>query len=147
MSTAYSFLDVTAAFSGPTASFSLKGGNAEEGITITMRADKNDLVIGADGKGMHSLRADNSAAVTIRLLKNSSINSQLIGAYNSQKGSAVNWGQNVINITSSIGDTVALTGVAFKKVPALTYAEKGGINEWEFEAIEAITNLATTSIN
>ena len=147
MAVTYSFLDTHVGFSGPTGSFSLKGGNAEEGITIAMRADKNDLVIGADGKGMHSLRADNSATVTIRLLKNSNINALLSGAYNAQKATSTLWGQNTINVVTSIGDTVALTGVAFKKQPTLTYAEKGGMNEWEFDAIEVTEVLGTTTTN
>ena len=101
MSKTYSFLDVNASFAGPTGAFGLTGGAAEEGITITMREDKNMMVIGADGSVQHSLRADKSATITIRLLKNSPTNALLSGQYNLQQSSSTIWGQNVINIALS----------------------------------------------
>lgn len=144
MSICYSFLDVNASFAGPTGAFSLTGGSAEEGITIAMREDKNLMVVGADGSVQHSLRADNSATITIRLLKNSPTNSLLSGQYNIQKSSSTLWGQNVININASIGDEIIATSVAFKKQPSVTYAKDGGMNEWEFEGV--VTEVLAASI-
>lgn len=145
MAKTYSFLDVSASFAGPTGAFSLTGGSAEEGVTITMREDKNMMVIGADGSVQHSLRADNSATLTIRLLKNSPTNALLSGMYNLQKSTSTLWGQNVISINSAIGDEILATSVAFKKQPAITYAKDGGMNEWEFDAGE-ITEILAASI-
>ena len=144
MALTYSFKDTNASIVGPGGAFTLTAGAAEEGITIAMRADKNDLIIGASGAGQHSLRADKSANVTIRLLKNSPTNALLSGMYNLQQTSSTLWGQNIIAVVSSIGDAITLSGVAFKKQPTVTYAEKGGMNEWEFEAIEVNEILAAS---
>lgn len=146
MAVTYSFLDVKAAIVGVGGAFSLTGGAAEEGITISPRADKSELMIGADGSGMHSLRADKSAHVTVRLLKNSPVNALLSAMYNIQQTSSTLWGQNVITIVSAIGDAITLTGVAFKSQPSVVYAEKGGVNEWSFEAIELNELLAASII-
>ncbi len=56
---AYSFLNIVAAIAGPGAAFNLGAGAAvsEEGITISPNEDKNTMVIGADGKGQHTLVA------------------------------------------------------------------------------------------
>ena len=144
MSVTYSFLDVNASWAGPTGAFSLTGGAAEEGITIAMREDKNMMVVGADGSVQHSLRADNSATITIRLLKNSPTNALLSGQYNLQKSSSTLWGQNIININASIGDEIIATSVAFKKQPSITYAKDGATNEWEFEGV--VTEVLAASI-
>ena len=133
--TTYSFLDTHCAISGPGGNFSLTGGAAKEGITIEPREPKNKLTIGADGSGMHSLRADKSAKVTVRLLKNSPVNALLSGMYNFQQISSANWGQNTISLISSIGDALTVREAAFVKQPTVTYDEEGPMNEWEFEGI------------
>ena len=130
----YSFKDVNAAIVGPGGAFSLTGSAAEEGITIEMRADKNDLQVGADGNWMHSLRADKSGTITISLLKNSPINAQLSGMYNLQTSSSTLWGQNVLTIVTSVGDAITIAGAAFKRQPTVVYATVGGINQWVLEA-------------
>ncbi|MBC7074661.1 MAG: DUF3277 family protein [Syntrophomonadaceae bacterium] len=144
MSKTYSFLDTHCAIAGPGGAFTLTGGAAKEGITITPREDKNRMDIGADGSGMHSLRADKSAGITIRLLKNSPVNALLSAMYNFQQTSSTLWGQNVITVVSSIGDAISLREVAFKKQPVVTYAEEGGMNEWELEGIEMDELLAAS---
>ncbi len=135
MANTYSFLDVHCAISGPGGSFSLTGGAAKEGISIERREPKNKLTIGADGSGLHSLRADDSAKAMVRLLKNSPVNALLMGMYNFQKLSSENWGINTISLVSAIGDDLALRFVAFTTLPKVTYDEEGPMNEWEFEAI------------
>ncbi len=140
----YSFLDTHCAIVGPGGAFSLTGGAAKEGITIEQRAEKSKLDIGADGSGMFSLRADKSAKVTIRLLKNSPVNALLSGLYNFQAQSTVGWGQNTISLVSSVGDAITLRQVAFTKQPTLTYAEEGGMNEWELEAVTMDQLLASS---
>lgn len=146
MAKTYSFRDTKAAITGPGGSFSITNGSAEEGITIAMREDKNNLLIGADGSGMHSLRADKSGTITVRLLKNSPTNAILSGMYNFQTASSTTHGQNVITITSTIGDVITATGVAFKKQPDITYSKDGNINEWSFEAIEVTEILAASLV-
>lgn len=133
----YSFQDVTATIVGVGGAINLASGAAvsEEGITIESVQDKNVMTIGADGSGMHSLVADESSTVTIRLLKTSPVNAQLQLMYNLQTQSSLTHGKNVITVRDvSRGDAIVLTGVAFKKRPTVTYAKEGGMNEWTFDA-------------
>ncbi len=137
MTTAYSFLEVQAAIAGPGGTFNLGNGSgaAEEGITIEMTAEKDIMTIGADGTPMHSLSADNSGMVTVRLLKTSPVNAQLQAMYDAQKLDPSLWAQNVITISNTnSGDSVGCRSVAFKKLPNNVYAKEGGMNEWEFNA-------------
>jgi len=134
----YSFLDITAAIEGAGGSINLAAGagSAEEGITVASNEDKNVMNIGADGAGMHSLVANDSGLLTMRLLKTSPINAQLQTMYNFQKLSSANWGNNTVTIRDVVrGDSITCTGVAFKKTPDLNYAKEGGMNEWTFDAI------------
>jgi hypothetical protein len=134
----YSFQDVAAAIVGVGGSINLASGAAvaEEGITIDAVEDKNIMTIGADGSGMHSLVSNESATVTIRLLKTSPVNAQLQLMYNLQTKSSLTHGKNVITVRDVVrGDMIALTNVAFKKRPSVTYAKEGGIMEWTFDAI------------
>lgn len=142
----YSFLDTKCTLVGPGGAFDLTGGVAEEGITITPREDKNKLDIGADGNGMHSLRADKSANCTIRLLKNSPVNALLSVMYALQITSASLWGINTISVDSGIGDVISLRQGAFKKLTPLTYAVVGGMNEWEFEFVFEDAILAASIV-
>ncbi len=137
MTTAYSFLEVQAAIAGPGGTFNLGNGSgaAEEGITIEMTAEKDIMTIGADGTPMHSLSADNSGMITVRLLKTSPVNAQLQAMYDAQKLDPSLWAQNVITISNTnSGDSVGCRSVAFKKLPNNVYAKEGGMNEWEFNA-------------
>jgi len=147
MAKAYSFLDTHCAIVGVGGAFSLRDGSSEdEGIRVAPRTAKNDLIIGADGSGLHSLRADKSANVTITLLKNSPVNALLSAMYNIQQTSASLWGNNVITIVSSVGDVISCTGAAFTKQPDVVYASKGGTNTWEFECIEMHEILAASIV-
>jgi hypothetical protein len=136
----YSFLNVVATFAGPTGIVNMAAGAAvaEEGITIEPSVDKNVMTIGADGKGQHSLVADDSATVTVRLLKTSPINAALMLIYDAQSVSSAIWGQNVITVVDTARlDTTVIQAVAFKKKPTLTYAKEAGMMEWTFEGISA----------
>ena len=143
ISTTYSFLDNNISFSGPGINAALNGsGVAEEGITTEMEGDKNTMTIGADGGGMHSLSASEAGGGSIRLLKTSPANAILMAAYNQQSLTSTQWGKNTITIVNANrGESVTLTGVAFKKKPALTYAKEGGMNEWTFDAIRLDMNF------
>lgn len=143
---AYSFLDVTASIDGPGGNFTLKGGNAEEGISIESSGDMNTMTGGADGSAMHSLSAQTMGTVTVRLLKTSPINAQLMTMAKYQRASAARHGQNTIVVRDPArGDIVTCTQVAFKKLPALTYAKDGGTVEWTFDAGAIDTVLGTGS--
>ena len=140
----YSFIDVTASLTGPTGTINLGygSGNAEEGISIDMAGDKNTMMIGADGKGMHSLHADRSGTVTLRYLKTSPINARLMAMYAAQTLSSSLHGQNLITVGHSIsGDITTAQQCAFKKKPNLAYKKDGDIVEWVFDAIEIDTIL------
>ncbi|HGH3320331.1 TPA: phage protein, partial [Acinetobacter baumannii] len=96
----YSFMDTQCSFTSDDGVIDLGygAGVADEGITFAMAGDKNTMTIGADGEGMHSLHADNSGQVTIRLLKTSPSNAKLMNIYNAQKGNTRKWGKNTITL-------------------------------------------------
>tara|TARA_R110000868_G_scaffold128723_6_gene337063 strand:+ start:2557 stop:3009 length:453 start_codon:yes stop_codon:yes gene_type:complete len=147
----YSFQDVTAAIIGVGGSINLASGAgaAEEGISIEAVQDKNVMTIGADGAGMHSLIADNSATVTVRLLKTSPTNALLQTMYNLQTFSGALHGSNTITVRDiSRGDSITLTQCAFKKRASVTYAKEGGMMEWAFDAIRTtqILGIGTPEI-
>lgn len=135
----YSFLDVacTLACADATIDLGYGAGVAEEGITFSMGGDKNTMVIGSDGEGMHNLHCDNSGQVTIRLLNTSPANAKLSNLYNLQKSSTKKWGKNTItmNHAGSSDNATAFT-CAFKKCPDLANAKTAGIVEWVFDSIK-----------
>ena len=136
----YSFEDVQATISGPGGTFSLGAGsgNAQEGISVEFVDDKDGMLMGADGSGVHSLRASNAATITVRLLKTSPVNAQLSQQYRYQKQSSLFWGQNVVTVTNPVtGDDYHCTEVAYKKHTGITWAQDANINEWAFNAINA----------
>lgn len=138
MNNVYSFLNVNASIAGPGGLLNLAAGAAaaEEGITIEAVEDKNQMTIGADGKGQHSLIASDAGTITVRLLKTSPLNAALMIMYNLQGASSALWGQNVFTIVDSArNDYVVAQACAFKKVPSLTYAKEAGLNEWVFDCI------------
>ena len=133
----YSFLDTQAALVGPGGAINLGAGSAaaEEGITIAATEDVNTMTIGADGQVMHSLHANKSGQVTIRLLKTSPVNKQLAQLYAFQTSAGANHGRNTISISNALtGDVTTCQICAFGKAPDLTYAKEGGTNEWPFHA-------------
>lgn len=136
-SNAYSFADVLAAIRGPNGSITLGAGAApaEEGITITQADDKNTMTAGADGFVMHSLHMAKNGMVTVRLLKTSPTNAQLMDMYNADTSSAAVWGQNTIVLRDvARGDEVVCSGCAFKKAPDLSYGKDGNVYEWSWDA-------------
>jgi hypothetical protein len=142
----YSFQDVQASISGPGGNFQLGHGVgvAEEGITIADSGERTTMTIGADGKGMQSLHADNSGKVTVRLQKTSPVNAQLEQMFNTQKQSSASWGQNVITVSDvARGDFIVATEVAFLKRPDLVYAKDANMLEWEFVAVDIDRKLGS----
>lgn len=140
----YSFLNVVATIAGPGGIINLAAGAAvaEEGITIEATTDKNVMTIGADGKGQHSLVADDSCTVTVRLLKTAPANAALMIMYDLQSASSSAWGQNVFTITDTARlDATVIQAAAFKKKPTITYAKEGGMMEWTFDGISATSIL------
>jgi len=141
---AYSFLDTSASIVGPGGVVNIGAGaaNAEEGITIENVEDKNVMTIGADGQGQHSLVASDACTVTLRLLKTSPVNQQLMIMYDLQSASSALWGQNVIKCdNTALGDVNVIQACAFKKAPALNYAKEGGMIEWVFDGISRASIL------
>lgn len=134
----YSFMDTQAAIVGPGGSFSLGAGAgiAEEGITIEPAEGVGAMTIGADGQGMHTLFADKSGRITVRVLKTSPVNALLQAMLAFQRQSAANHGQNTITIMNrSTGDAHTCQQVAFSRQPVVTYAKTANMNEWTFDAI------------
>jgi hypothetical protein len=140
----YSFLDVQAAIVGPGGSFALGvgAGVVKEGITIVPNEDIDIQTVGADGQGMHSLVANRSGKITIRLLKTSPVNQQLALLLAAQRLSASLHGLNTITLVNkSSGDVITAQQCAFARVPDLTYAAEGGFNEWVFNANTILIGL------
>lgn len=132
----YSFIDVVASLTGPTGTADLgyDAATAEEGITIAPMEDKNGMTVGADGSVMHSLHAGNAGLITVRLLKTAPGNALLMAYYDAQRANSTLWGKNVITVRNKTSnDTVTALFCAFKRVPDLTFAKDGGINEWTFD--------------
>jgi hypothetical protein len=147
----YSFLNVNAAIVGPGGAINIGVGSgaAPEGITITMAGEKDTLTIGADGAVMHTLNADKSATVTVRMLKTSPTNYQLSAMYNTQTISAALHGQSTITIRDSArGDSITCRDVAFRRQPALTYGREGPVLEWEFNAgqVDMLLGVGTPTL-
>lgn len=131
----YSFLNCQAAIVGPGGAFNIGtgAGVADEGLVITMAGDKDTMVTGADGSVMHTLNADKSGTLTLRLLKTSPTNAQLSLMYALQTITSALHGLNTITVRDSArGDVTTCRQVAFRKQPALSYTKAGAINEWEF---------------
>jgi hypothetical protein len=137
MANTYSFLDVQAAIVGPGGSISLGSGagTAEEGISVEPASEMNRMTIGSDGTPMHSLIADKSGRVIVRLLKTSPTNALLNAMLIFQRTSSANHGQNTLSIGNNVlGDLYTCEQVAFAKVPNNTYAKDANMIEWNFDA-------------
>lgn len=133
----YSFLDVQCSIVGPGGAINLGqgAGSTEEGITIEPADDIDTLVVGADGTPMHSLSANKSGTVSVKLLKTSPVNAKLAQLYAFQTASGSNHGQNTISLNNNAsGDSVTCQQVAFKRAPTLVYDKAGQMNEWSFNA-------------
>lgn len=140
----YSFTSVHATLVTPTGTISIgsDAGVGEEGITVEPAAAKNQMTIGADGRGMHSLIANNSGTITVRLLKTSAVNARLQAAFNLQTQAPATHGKNVLVIRNTyMRDVVTATDVAFGRQITDTYAMEGGINEWVFESLHMVILL------
>lgn len=135
----YTFLDVQVAIKGPGGNFDIaSSGVSDEAVRIAMKADKNTMVTGANGDGMHSLRASNAAGLSISLLKSATGNAQLNQLYRYQKTSAAYWGQNIVTISNPVtGDAMIFTGGAFAKQTDIGYSSEGGMNVWPFDFIDS----------
>lgn len=144
MNTTYSFLEVQAAIIGPGGVINLGAGAgvADEGISIDPTNEMNTMVVGADGSGMHSLHADKSGRLVVRLLKTSPTNALLMAMLAFQRSSGATHGQNTISIVdSNRGDAITAQQVAFTKVPSLNYGKEAGMIEWEFSAVKIDNGL------
>lgn len=135
--TTYSFLDVNAAIAGPGGAIQLGAGsgNAEEAIDIETAAEMGALTVGADGTPVHSLYADRSGKVIIRLLKTSPMNALLNAMKEFQRVSASTYGANTLTIVNKVsGDVVSCEQVGFARDPANRYGKVAQVIEWEFNA-------------
>ncbi len=142
----YSFQDVQCSLTAADASINLGNGAgvAEEGISFTQAEDKNKRTMGADGNGMHSLKASQAYDIKVRLLKTSPMNAQLQKLYNLQAASSKKWGKNTITFNhTAASDNGTFSKCAFKKTPDQVYATEANTLEWEFEAIKGNVTLGT----
>lgn len=139
MSNTYSFINVTASYVGPTGSIDLGygSGTAEEGISVTAVEDKNNMMIGADGSGMHTLRAGTACTLTVSLLKVSPANKQLQNDYNLASTSSALWGMGVITIRNTASKDLAVFRMcAHKRQPDFNNAKDGDVVQWQFDCVK-----------
>lgn len=135
---AYSFLSVQGSLIGPglNAQIGSTSGAAKEGLSTEWDEDKTVITTGADGSIMTTLRASMTGRCVARFLKTSPMNAVLMQAFNFQRASAANWGQNNITITDSArGDVVTGVQMSFIKGPNNAWSEEGNILEWSFVGI------------
>jgi hypothetical protein len=86
---------------------------------------------------VHSLYADRSGKVTIRLLKTSPVNAVLNAMKELQRVSAALHGANTLTIVNKTsGDVITCEQVGFARDPANAYGKTANIIEWEFNAIK-----------
>lgn len=141
----YTLLSVQCSITGPGGSVPLANGagSADEGITFAPTGPINTMQMGADGSGQHSLHGDRSGKITLRLLKTSPTNRQLMAMYVAQTSDAgASHGQNTISLTdTNRGDSITASQCAFSKVPDLTYGKEAGLVEWEWESIRIERSL------
>ena len=135
----YSFLDVQCSLKGPGGAFDVaSAGVSDESIRIAMVTDKNTMIIGANGDGMHSLKANKAVRITISLLKTATGNAQMNQLYAYQSTSSAFWGQNIMTIKNPIsGDSITATAGAFSKQSDLAFSTEGGLNSWVFDFIDS----------
>lgn len=134
----YSFLNIQASIVGPglTAQVGSTSGAAKEGLSTTFEEDKTSVITGADGSIMTSLKASQTGRVILRLLKTSPLNAVLSQAYNFQRVSAANTGQNLIRVVDKArGDLVTGRQMSFVKYPDNVWSEEGNVLEWSFIGI------------
>lgn len=146
MSNVYSFLDVSVSLIGPGLALSMGNGSgvSEEGVTIEPSGEIGGMQIGADGYGQHTLYADQSGKVTVRMLKTSPTNQKLSLAYAFQTASGSAFGQNTIVINdSSRGDVTTCEQCAFAKAPSISYGKEGQMLDWEFNSIRITRTLGS----
>ena len=137
MSVTYSFIDVKATLvddaTGANLPIGSGAGVAEEGITISQVDNVGHMQIGADGSFMQVLQATRGARLTLRLLKTSPLNAQLMALVEVQRTSGALWGQNSILITNiNTLDEITAAGCAFEKIPDNNYDKTGKMLEWTF---------------
>lgn len=135
---AYSFLDVQGSVVGPglATQIGATSGAAKEGLTTSFDETKTAITTGADGAIMTSLKASMTGKITIRLLKTSPINAVLNRAFNFQRASAANTGQNSIRVVDKArGDVVTGRQMSFEKHPDNAWSEEGNVLEWTFIGI------------
>ena len=134
----YSFLNIQATIIGPglTAAIGSSSGAAKDGLSTGFDEDKTSVTTGADGSIMTSLRASQTGRITVRLLKTSPLNAVLNAAFNFQRVSAANTGQNNLRIVDKArGDVVTGRQMSFVKHPDNVWSEEGNILEWTFIGI------------
>lgn len=134
----YSFLNVQASVVGPglNAQIGSTSGAAKEGLSAEFDEDKAAITTGADGTIMTSLKASMTGRVVVRLLKTSPINAILMAAFNFQRVSAANFGQNTVRVVDKArGDVVSGRQMAFLRAPNNTWSEEGNVLEWTFVGI------------
>ena len=147
----YSFLNCVAALVGPGGAINIGSGAgvADEGITLSPVGDRDSMITGADGSVMHTLNADKSGTLTVRLLKTSPTNAQLSLMFAMQTVSSALHGLNVITVRDTArGDVATCRQVAFRKLPVLSFTKAGAIQEWEFNAgvVDILLGTGTPSL-
>ena len=132
----YSFQDMVAHLVGPGGMVSLGYGSgaADEGISIAYTEDRNNMLGGADGSVMHTLRCGKSGVITFHLLKISPTAKKLQTMFNLQQLTSSAWGlNNIVLEQTTSGDKWLARACAFKRAPDTSYAKEGDTLPWGFD--------------
>lgn len=135
----YSFLNFNCTLVGPGGSIRIGNGSGatDEGITFEPVEDISTMEVSSDGAGQHSLHANKSGHVTLRVLKTSDINAQLQAMYNFQTANPANHGQNLITgIDKVSGDQITCQQVAFKRRITMKQGKVAGMIDWQFDVVQ-----------
>lgn len=143
MSNVWSFPDFDATYVGPAGTFDLSSfGVAAEGISIAFAEDAAGMVMGANGDGMHNLRAARHGTVTIRSFKVALLNAVMSRIFTYETGDSSNYGQGLLTCRNAkTGDLFVCRDVGIRKFPDNGNGVEGANNEWIFNSLRIIPTL------
>lgn len=146
MSTSYSYLNVTGAFSHSLAgAYLFRGQQGVGNITIHMATEKSQQLVSADGTVQVSFVAGDNGTVTIECLQTSDFHAFLLNWFNDVKtaareGDASAWSTGYMTIRDSLnGVTHTIKNISPQNLPDKPYSAQGGNVTWILQAADIQT--------
>ncbi len=134
LSSAYSFVNVSATVDGQQVQAPWDGDDA---LVVTPGADKGVGLVGADGSGIFSISADNSATISIKVMHTSPTHRLLMQKAKRQKA----LGANAASFPFTFMDTVSGEGGSADRcyvmtAPADSKGKAATVREWILWAVD-----------